>query len=121
MEKDGKTRVYYYHNHPYKVKEAWPQPAGWDDNSWTFGEEAEEAYQRAEFICVSVYETKMTGFGSGRKKKESCYWSVHPKGYNTSDEWFDINRIGHEEDKYAYLAKKLEEHTGKKGLTILVS
>lgn len=117
MEPDGKTRLYYYHERPYKVKEAWPQPAEWTEEAWMTDTKAKEIYDRAEFICVSV------SISDPRMNKQTeLYWSVHPRGYSGTKEWFKINRMGlRSEQEYPDLAKKIEKRIHKKGLTILIS
>ena len=116
MEPDGKTRLYYYSERPYKVKEAWPQPAGWTEEAYTTGAEAEEIYNRAEFICVSVSVPDRK-----TNKLTEYYWSVHPKGKDCKH-WFKVNRMGlRDEQDYPNLAKKLEKRAHKKGLTILIT
>ena len=109
MEKDGKTRLYYCKDHPYRVTEAWPE--GKDSllgsDRWTKGKKAGETYRRAEFICTSV----MPRTGRG-------YWSV---GSHHSSGDFKVYFTRKDSEDYANLAKKLEKRFGKKGLTILIS
>lgn len=117
MEPDGSTRLYYYHEHPsVVVKEAWPQPVGWGDGTWTEGREAQEIYDRADFVCVNVH---ISDRESG--KTIEYFWSVGRKGED-SRYWFKVNRVGipHDQD-YANLARQLEEKTKRKGLTVLIS
>jgi hypothetical protein len=109
MEKDGKTRLYYHCDRPARVQEAWPRPTGWEDESWTFGQVAEETYSRADFFCVSCLESD----GGG-------HWIVDSS--NEEDEQsFNVNITSNNYDEdFAHLTQQLEERSQKKGLTIII-
>ena len=110
MKKNKKTRVYHYHDHPYRVKKVWPKRGYVSDGAWVEGEEAEEIYRSADYICVSV-----------RVHKGQDYWSVRP-GSGKTGKSFEVDFLGEgDKEHYAQLAQKLEEHYRKEGLTILVS
>ena len=100
---NGVTRLYFYHDSPYRTRLAWPN--GDTQNQWTEGAEAEKLYANADYICVSCLS------------RVRDYWGVHTKG---SDERFEVDYLSHNEHNYANLAKKLEEHSGRTGLVILV-
>lgn len=109
MEKDGKTRLYFHCDRPARVQEAWPRPAGWEDESWTFGQVAEETYSRADFSCFSCLE----GDGGG-------HWIVDSSNEEDKQSFnVDITSNNYDEE-FAYLAQQLEERSQKKGLTIII-
>lgn len=135
MENDGITRLYYYHDHPYMVQEAWPQHTGWEDKDWTYGQEAKAKYDSADFICVTVREAdslettnrlvnvfkNLLGIKVAPPKRirGKHYWRVRIPG-ESWDKRFIVNRIGFGYEDFANLAKVLEQRTDKKGLTILI-
>lgn len=107
MEKDGKTRLYYHHDQPPKVKEAWPQHAGWGEGAWALGEVAEETFANADFFCVSCLVRNGTD-----------HWIVRPA--NEENAPFNVNYLHDSNANYAHLAQRLEDHSHKKGLTVII-
>jgi len=112
----NQTRIYYYNDPPNtEIREAWPEKLPWGAPAIE-GEKAEQIYRNAEYICVSV-----SLWNHRTDTQAEFYWSVHPKGKDPGD-WFKVDRmsLSHDEE-YPNLARTLEESSGKKGLTILVS
>jgi len=106
MRDDGITRLYYYQRSTNRVRQAWPQY----EADWITGEEAEQILESYDFVCVSVVG-------------KQSYWNVHP-GAKMEDDYFEVDYLdsylGDSSVNYFNLAARLEEHSHKKGLTILI-
>ena len=117
MEKDGKTRLYLCGGSV--TSSAWlvyPPEERTEYCDRLKGENADEILQRADLKCVSTQVNLRDSHGGLGALIEDL-WGCYIPG----EARFIVDRMGvPHEKRYPLLAAKIEEHTRRTGLTVLV-